>query len=198
MSERLTQMVLDGAPTQELRAAAIAEGMRPLRAAGQLAVLRRQHDRRGGDPRDAAWTADGPAILAEDARPEARCCRFDRQAGRRSRGRPARRARRRAALGGQARAPDGGRARRGEGGSRMAPVRPRPHHEQGAGAVHRAALHAGQTPACRCAQPASPRGPARSRALQERAARRWPTTSRAARRSPRRWPSTRRSSTACT
>jgi type IV pilus assembly protein PilB len=39
MSERLRQMVLDGAPTQELRAAAIAEGMRPLRASGQLAVL---------------------------------------------------------------------------------------------------------------------------------------------------------------
>jgi len=39
MTERLKQMVLDGAPTQELRAAAIAEGMRPLRASGQLAVL---------------------------------------------------------------------------------------------------------------------------------------------------------------
>jgi type IV pilus assembly protein PilB len=39
LSERLRQLVLDGAPTQELRAAAIAEGMRPLRSAGQLAVL---------------------------------------------------------------------------------------------------------------------------------------------------------------
>ena len=39
MSERLRQLVLDGAPTQELRAAAIAEGMRPLRVSGQLAVL---------------------------------------------------------------------------------------------------------------------------------------------------------------
>jgi type IV pilus assembly protein PilB len=39
MSERLRRMVLDGAPTQELRAAAIAEGMRPLRHSGQLAVL---------------------------------------------------------------------------------------------------------------------------------------------------------------
>jgi len=39
LSERLRQLVLDGAPTQELRAAAIAEGMRPLRVAGQLAVL---------------------------------------------------------------------------------------------------------------------------------------------------------------
>ena len=39
LSERLRQLVLDGAPTQELRAAAIAEGMRPLRSSGQLAVL---------------------------------------------------------------------------------------------------------------------------------------------------------------
>jgi type IV pilus assembly protein PilB len=39
MSERLRQQVLDGAPTQELRAAAIAEGMRPLRVSGQFAVL---------------------------------------------------------------------------------------------------------------------------------------------------------------
>jgi type IV pilus assembly protein PilB len=39
MSEGLRQLVLDGAPTQELRTAAIAEGMRPLRISGQLAVL---------------------------------------------------------------------------------------------------------------------------------------------------------------
>jgi type IV pilus assembly protein PilB len=39
MSEQLRQLVLDGAPTQDLRAAAIAEGMRPLRISGQLAVL---------------------------------------------------------------------------------------------------------------------------------------------------------------
>jgi type IV pilus assembly protein PilB len=39
MSERLRRLVLDNAPTQELRAAAIAEGMRPLRVSGQLAVL---------------------------------------------------------------------------------------------------------------------------------------------------------------
>jgi type IV pilus assembly protein PilB len=39
MSEQLRQLVLDGSPTQELRAAAIAEGMRPLRISGQLAVL---------------------------------------------------------------------------------------------------------------------------------------------------------------
>jgi len=39
LSERLRQLVLDGAPTQDLRAAAIAEGMRPLRSSGQLAVL---------------------------------------------------------------------------------------------------------------------------------------------------------------
>jgi type IV pilus assembly protein PilB len=39
LSERLRQLVLDGAPTQDLRAAAVAEGMRPLRASGQLAVL---------------------------------------------------------------------------------------------------------------------------------------------------------------
>ncbi|MGQ0553970.1 MAG: GspE/PulE family protein [Planctomycetota bacterium] len=39
LSERLRQLVLDGASTQDLRAAAIAEGMRPLRASGQLAVL---------------------------------------------------------------------------------------------------------------------------------------------------------------
>jgi type IV pilus assembly protein PilB len=39
LSERLRQLVLDGAPTQELRAAAITEGMRPLRNSGQLAVL---------------------------------------------------------------------------------------------------------------------------------------------------------------
>jgi len=39
LSERLRQMILDGAPTQELRAAAIAEGMRTLRESGQLAVL---------------------------------------------------------------------------------------------------------------------------------------------------------------
>ena len=38
-SESLRKLVLDGAPTQELRAAAIAEGMRPLRASGQLAIL---------------------------------------------------------------------------------------------------------------------------------------------------------------
>jgi len=39
LSERLRQLVLDGAPTQDLRAAAITEGMRPLRNSGQLAVL---------------------------------------------------------------------------------------------------------------------------------------------------------------
>ncbi len=39
MSESLRQLVLAGAATQELRAAAIAQGMRPLRVAGQLAVL---------------------------------------------------------------------------------------------------------------------------------------------------------------
>jgi len=39
MSERLRDLVLDGASTQDLRAAAMAEGMRPLRRAGQLAVL---------------------------------------------------------------------------------------------------------------------------------------------------------------
>jgi type IV pilus assembly protein PilB len=39
MSERLRRLVLDGAPTQELRAAAVGEGMRPLRVSGQLAVL---------------------------------------------------------------------------------------------------------------------------------------------------------------
>jgi type IV pilus assembly protein PilB len=39
LSERLRQLVLDGAPTQDLRAAAITEGMRPLRISGQLAVL---------------------------------------------------------------------------------------------------------------------------------------------------------------
>jgi len=39
LSERLRRLILDGAPTQELRAAAIAEGMRPLRSSGQLAVL---------------------------------------------------------------------------------------------------------------------------------------------------------------
>ena len=39
VSERLRQMILDGAPTQELRGVAIEEGMRPLRESGQLAVL---------------------------------------------------------------------------------------------------------------------------------------------------------------
>lgn len=39
MSETLRNMVLDGAPTLDLRAAAVAEGMRPLREAGRLAVL---------------------------------------------------------------------------------------------------------------------------------------------------------------
>ncbi len=39
MSETLRQMVLDVAPTRELRAAAVREGMRPLREAGRLAVL---------------------------------------------------------------------------------------------------------------------------------------------------------------
>ena len=38
-SETLRKLVLEGAPTQELRAAAIAEGMRPLRESGQLAIL---------------------------------------------------------------------------------------------------------------------------------------------------------------
>ncbi|MCB9898429.1 MAG: Flp pilus assembly complex ATPase component TadA [Planctomycetes bacterium] len=39
LSERLRGMILDGAPTQDLRQAAIAEGMRTLRESGQLAVL---------------------------------------------------------------------------------------------------------------------------------------------------------------
>jgi type IV pilus assembly protein PilB len=39
MSETLRNLVLDGAPTLELRAAAVREGMRPLREAGRLAVL---------------------------------------------------------------------------------------------------------------------------------------------------------------
>jgi type IV pilus assembly protein PilB len=39
LSERLRQLILDEAPSQELRAAAIAEGMRTLRQSGQLAVL---------------------------------------------------------------------------------------------------------------------------------------------------------------
>ncbi|MDG2149126.1 MAG: ATPase, T2SS/T4P/T4SS family [Planctomycetota bacterium] len=39
MSETLRKLVLDGAPTLELRAAAVREGMRPLREAGRLAVL---------------------------------------------------------------------------------------------------------------------------------------------------------------
>jgi len=39
MSERLRTMILDGAATQELREAAVQEGMRSLRDSGQLAVL---------------------------------------------------------------------------------------------------------------------------------------------------------------
>jgi type IV pilus assembly protein PilB len=39
LSEHLRQMVLDSAATQELREAAVAEGMRTLRESGQLAVL---------------------------------------------------------------------------------------------------------------------------------------------------------------
>jgi type IV pilus assembly protein PilB len=39
LNERLRALILDGAPTQELRAAAIGEGMRTLRQSGQLAVL---------------------------------------------------------------------------------------------------------------------------------------------------------------
>ncbi|MED5331047.1 MAG: GspE/PulE family protein [Planctomycetota bacterium] len=39
LSEQLRQMILDEAPTQEVRATAIAEGMRPLRESGALAVL---------------------------------------------------------------------------------------------------------------------------------------------------------------
>ncbi len=39
LDERLRQLILDGVPTQEVRAAAIAGGMRTLRQSGQLAVL---------------------------------------------------------------------------------------------------------------------------------------------------------------
>jgi len=39
LDERLRRLILDGVPTQELRAAAIAGGMRTLRQSGQLAVL---------------------------------------------------------------------------------------------------------------------------------------------------------------
>lgn len=39
LTERLRSMILDEAPTQELRKAAIAQGMRTLRESGQLAVL---------------------------------------------------------------------------------------------------------------------------------------------------------------
>ncbi len=39
LSERLRQMILDGAATQDLREVALTEGMRPLREAGRLAVL---------------------------------------------------------------------------------------------------------------------------------------------------------------
>jgi len=39
LSERLRQLILDEAPAQDLRAAAIGEGMRTLRQSGQLAVL---------------------------------------------------------------------------------------------------------------------------------------------------------------
>ena len=39
LTERLRQLVLDEAPTQDLRSTAIAEGMRTLRESGQLAVL---------------------------------------------------------------------------------------------------------------------------------------------------------------
>jgi type IV pilus assembly protein PilB len=41
LDERLRALILDGVPTQELRAAAIASGMRTLRQSGQLAVLDR-------------------------------------------------------------------------------------------------------------------------------------------------------------
>jgi type IV pilus assembly protein PilB len=39
LGERLRALILDGAPTQELRVAAIGDGMRTLRQSGQLAVL---------------------------------------------------------------------------------------------------------------------------------------------------------------